>query len=226
MLGINLLFATYFVINEIKQLKEEGVNYLYSFWNYIDLIPPIGMYIIAGTLVLGLFDIKMPMAVERSILSIVTFFMWMKFLYFLRIFRNTGYLIRMIVEVVKDMRHFFTVLFITIAAFGDSFLTLSYGNPADSEDRFVSGFTDSLIYTYRMILGDFDTGAFGTVAQPLVMAMFLLCTIFNMIVMLNLLIAIISESFARVTSLSEQATYQERCSMIAENNYLIPDSVK
>ena len=148
------------------------------------------------------FHIDFDITLERSILSIVTFFMWMKFLYFLRIFKNTGYLIRMISEVVVDMRHFFLVLFICVAAFGDSLLTLSYGNP-EGEDRFIHGFVDSLIYTYRMILGDFDTGAFGQVAQPLVMGMFLLCTVFNMIVMLNLLIAIISDSYARVTNLSE-----------------------
>lgn len=137
---------------------------------------------------------------ERGLLSVITFFMWFKFLYFLRIFKNTGYLIRMIVEVVKDMRNFFLVLLITIAAFGDSFLRLSLGNTEDAQ--FTTGFWDSLIYTYRMILGDFDTGAFGDVAAPLVMILFLLCTIFNMIVMLNLLIAIISDSYAKVTGLS------------------------
>ena len=77
-----------------------------------------------------------------------------------------------------------------------------------------------------MILGDFDTSHFGIVAQPLVVVMWLLCTMFNMIVMLNLLISIISDSYARVTNISAQATYQERCKMIAENHYLIPEDVK
>ena len=47
-----------------------------------------------------------------------------------------------------------------------------------------------------------------------------------MIVMLNLLIAIISDSYARVTAASELTTYQERASMIAENAYLVPEEVK
>lgn len=136
----------------------------------------------------------------------ITFFMWFKFLYFLRIFTSFGYLIRMIVEVIKDMRNFFLVLFITIAAFGDSFLALSLGNKEESE-RFTTGFTDSLIYTYRMILGDFATDEFGSMAPVVVLVFFLVCTIFNMIVMLNLLIAIISDSYARVTNSSNQTTY-------------------
>ena len=206
----------------MNQLRGEGFEYLYSFWNYIDLIPPIGMY--AMVFMLGardLFQVNVSSDVERTVLAIVSFFMWMKFLYFLRIFKETGYLIRMIIEVIKDMRNFFLVLLITVAAFGDSFSTIALGN-TNEKDVFTTGFFDGLIYTYRMILGDFDTTSFGNVAAPLVMALFLLCTVFNMIVMLNLLIAIISDSYARVTANSEQTTYQERASMIAENNYLVP----
>jgi hypothetical protein len=159
--------------------------------------------------------------------------MWFKFLYFLRIFKSTGYLIRMIVEVIKDMKNFFLVLFITIAAFGDAFLRISLANKitvdesgAEVDNIFTKDFIDSIIYTYRMVLGDFDTSTFGEVATPLVMFLFLLCTVFNMIVMLNLLIAIISDSYARVANISEQATYQERCKMISENHYLIPECKK
>jgi hypothetical protein len=83
-----------------------------------------------------------------------------------------------------------------------------------------------VIFTYRMVLGDFDTGDFGEVAVPLVMTFWFLCTVFNMIVMLNLLIAIISDSYARVTGNAEIATFQEKASMISENCFLIPTRVK
>jgi hypothetical protein len=85
---------------------------------------------------------------------------------------------------------------------------------------------DSVLYIYRMILGDFDTTSFGTVSVTYVWILFLLCTVFNMIIMLNLLIAIISESFARINSVSVQASYQEKAGIIAENSYLIPQSRK
>ena len=55
------------------------------------------------------------------------------------------------------------------------------------------------------------------------MVLFLMCTVFNMIIMLNLLIAIISDSYARVKAISSQATYQERCALLTENYYLIPE---
>ena len=128
----NVVMATYFMINEVRQLMGEGLSYLASFWNYIDLVPPIGIYFISAVLIFEELNIKLDVATERGLLSVITFFMWMKLLYFLRIFQNTGYLIRMIIEVIKDMQYFFLVLLITIAAFGDSFLRISLGNePGD-----------------------------------------------------------------------------------------------
>lgn len=80
--------------------------------------------------------------------------MWFKFLYFFRIFKSYGYLTRLIILVISDMKDFLVVLFITIVAFSDSLLTISLGNTPDQ--RFVTDFTDSIIYTYRIVLGDFD----------------------------------------------------------------------
>lgn len=57
-------------------------------------------------------------------------------------------------------------------------------------------------------------------------ALFILCTVFNTIVMLNLLIAIISETFSLVKENALNASYQEMASMIAENAYLIPEKIK
>jgi len=44
--------------------------------------------------------------------------------------------------------------------------------------------------------------------------------------MLNMLIAIIGESFGTVNSMQKQASYQERARIIAENDFLIPKSRK
>ena len=44
--------------------------------------------------------------------------------------------------------------------------------------------------------------------------------------MLNLLIAIIGETFENFKDNSSSATYQEMATMIAENSYLIPDHIR
>lgn len=51
--------------------------------------------------------------------------MWFKFIYFLRCTDSTGWLVRMLVEVMKDMGSFLLVYVITILAFADAFYSMS-----------------------------------------------------------------------------------------------------
>jgi len=114
------------------------------------------------------------------------------------------------------------MLLLTFVAFADSIRQISTSN--EPENDFINGtFLTSVAFVYRMVLGDFDTNEFGEVAVSYVWILFILCTVFNMIIMMNLLIAIISESFANVTIVSEQASYREMADIIYENTYLIPD---
>ena len=43
-----------------------------------------------------------------------------------------------------------------------------------------------------------------------------------MIIMMNLLIAIVSDAFVEVKEVASQANYRERASIISENLYLVP----
>jgi len=50
-IGILLLiiqgfFAIYFLVNEGRQIVNDGLDYLVSFWNIIDIIPPIGIIVL------------------------------------------------------------------------------------------------------------------------------------------------------------------------------------
>jgi|LauGreDrversion4_2_1035121.scaffolds.fasta_scaffold667532_2 hypothetical protein len=76
-----------------------------------------------------------------------------------------------------------------------------------------------------MCLGDFGTDeeAFGTIATPFMWALFILSSVLNMIIMLNLLIAIISESFTKINSVSKQANVRERANIIFENLRFVPE---
>ena len=83
------------------------------------------------------------------------------------------------------------------------------------------GFFGSFFCFCRMRLGDFNT-EFGTVQVSLGWFMFFLCSMFNMIIMLNLLISIIGESYGKISENLKAAAYQEKAGMIAENSFLIP----
>jgi hypothetical protein len=79
------LFASYFLANEIRQFRKDGLDYLASIWNWIDIIPPIGIFIMLCINIMSTW-IDFNNSFERVIQAIATFFMWFKLLYFLRIF--------------------------------------------------------------------------------------------------------------------------------------------
>jgi hypothetical protein len=152
--------------------------------------------------VIGEFDDGENRNLEANLQATISLCIWLKLLYFLRIFKQTGYLIRIIIEVIKDMRSFLLILSLTFIAFGDAFNSINTSN--EESDKFSGGiWIESIFYVYRMVLGDMNLDSLGTVSLLYVYILFIMCTVFNMIIMLNLLIAIISESFGRINEVSE-----------------------
>jgi len=69
-----------------------------------------------------------------------------------------------------------------------------------------------------------STDTFDETIQPFsVWILFVSCILYTNVVMLNLLIAIVSEAYALINENADNANYYERACLIAENHYLIPD---
>lgn len=114
----------------------------------------------------------------------------------------------MIIEVIRDMKIFLTVLVLVLCAFADAFLSLSNGNKDEAFQFAGSNFPEALLYSYWLRLSDFQLDLFNDSVQSFTAwVLFTLASILVLIVMLNLLIAIISESFAKINALSVQASY-------------------
>lgn len=60
---------------------------------------------------------NLPKFILRPISSVCLIIMWIKLFYFLRIYESTSQLIRMIIEIVVDMKNFLFVLLIGIFSF-------------------------------------------------------------------------------------------------------------
>ena len=87
--------------------------------------------------------------------------MWLKFLYFLRLFDATGYLIRIVLNMVWDMKIFIMILFIVQMGFGEAFLRLS---EQSGDAAFLENFGFAFIYAFRLTIGDNDTSAFADIS--------------------------------------------------------------
>lgn len=125
--------------------------------NYIDIIPPVFLIIIiAIDTITHNSGIKMEGSFNsffRTVQSINTFFIWFKMIFFMRIFSGTAYLIRMIIQVIIDMKAFMLIFFISIIAFGDAMLAVAMGNGENKDKdgkplQFISNFFASFGYAY------------------------------------------------------------------------------
>lgn len=98
--SILISFSLYFLHNEYWQLRNSSTlwSYFTSIWNYIDLIPILMVF--TAMFISFLSSIQKEnnfLKVERYINAVASFFIWFKLLYFFRVFRVYGHLIKTIV---------------------------------------------------------------------------------------------------------------------------------
>lgn len=145
------------------------------------------------------------------LLAVLTMLVWIRIISFLRLFSQTRSLIRLLIEVIKDMIPFMLVLLIGVGAFTTAIYIVINNHSLAIENERIS-FVDSLKHVYRLMFGDFDTDNYGT---PL-WILFIFSSIFMPLIMLNMLIAIMSDTYERVSSNSIEADGKELNTLILE----------
>jgi hypothetical protein len=116
-------------------------------------------------------------------------------------------LITMIIQCIVDMIPFLILVAITTVAFA----ALNKIDPFTNGDGYPNSFAQHIIDQYRFMYGenpDSDT--------DLKLTLYVLFSLFMCIVMLNLLIAIISETFAQVTAISKSEDLRQVCEVLIE----------
>ena len=118
------------------------------------------------------------------------------------------------------MKFFVSVFMIATMAFANAFYILGRNSSDDAGNLAGSKITDAFIFVYRMGIGDFQTGGFGTRDEEILWIIFLFNTILVLVVLLNLVIAIMDETFDRVQETQEYSKLKEITQMIRENEFL------
>lgn len=201
------VFSVYFLLNEGYQIINQGVDYFLTFWNYSDLCSPVFIIVVISYELRLIHDnTYVKPAGVVTLHSIACLLMWLKFFYFLRIFRHTGYFIRMLSDVIYDIRLFIVVISIVFLGFGDAFYRLSQYTSPDS--AWLGNYALGTAYAFLMSIGSNDPSAFDANVQTgACWVLFVFSIALTNIVMLNLLVAIISESFAKINDSKYNANY-------------------
>lgn len=124
-----------------------------------------------------------------------------------------------------DIRVFSIMLLFCLAAFANVLMILD-NNRDNPEDKNIAAYTgsfifDAMIHAYLTGLGDFNKDNYSLSDDVIVWIMFLIATFLVQLVFMNMLIAIMGESFGRITAIQEQSTLKEICGMIDDCHWLL-----
>lgn len=146
---------------------------------------------------------------------------WLRFLLYLRTVDQFSWMVRMITECIYDMLPFFTIFMISVLAFSDAFLSIDQGLQllnliperdvpvhASYYEKYFQGYIVAIQKSYLTSLGEFDDSLEHYDEWDWLV--FFICTIFNIVLLLNLLIAIISETFANIKESKDETSYKEK----------------
>ena len=207
-----ILFVIYNAYYEVKQIIFYKLHYFKSFWNIVDLISITLNSFVCISEIAGLNDADL-----TTVTAVAVIFMWLKLFYFGRIFLHTASMVTMVIDITKDMKYFLIVFLLAVAGFGNCYLILARNDPGDEENT-GSNYFRSFIYAYKQALGEFDTDSFTGTDKYLLYFIWFLNVIVTLIILLNLLIAIMGDTFDRVRESSENNMLKE----LSKSHFLTP----
>eukprot|EP00210_Caulerpa_lentillifera_P002852 g2726.t1 len=183
-----------------------------------------------------LLVIVIPMLIKRcgfgsdevaGVMAVASVLLWMKLLFYAQAFKSTGPMVIMMREIIVDIRWFLFILFAFLVGFGVAFFVLlSHKRKQDNDNNKENPFSDPWMSVVTMILlmlsevGDSldsidnnDMPQAITILAAITLVAFLAAVA---IVLLNLLIAIMGDSFDRVKNHERSLFLRKRASVVQE----------
>ena len=166
-----------------------------------------------------------PATIIRTVAALAAFLLWIKVFYWMRLFRKTAYFITLITQTIFDIKVFVLMLLLIISAFANFYFIINNNTPEnpsykkshpDEDFHYVDTYVgqsvfDALIAMYLLGLGEFDIDGTYTKGPDIKLAwfFFILATFIILVVFMNMLIAIMSDTFANVLSVEAESSLDE-----------------
>jgi WD40 repeat protein len=200
----NILLFSFELFQMITDFKE----YWLDAWNNIDFARNVLCFAFI------IVDIQ-ELSIKDEVLAVLTLISFVRGMSYFRIFESTRYLINLVFEVFKDMTAFLALLIYCTLSY--CFINMIFSRTRKLEpEQEPPGFEDSLSAAYKMNFGDF--GDPSSITEWFVVTLMMLI---NPIVMLNLLISILGDTYSRVQENSAIADMKELLEMIIEVEQLL-----
>ncbi|GIL44006.1 hypothetical protein Vafri_1590, partial [Volvox africanus] len=206
------------VVQEVRQMMFFKLGWFRQPWNLMDFASST----IMGTIITLHLTCKTDAEWLRGLAAIEVALLFMRLLYFAMADDRLGSFFRMVIEVLRDCWLFFVFLGILFIGWGLA-LTVMQGHNATIQDTYLQLFT--------MIFGDFQMSLLrsadaGSKGLDHLWRMFAsLYQILVTIILLNLLIAIINDSYERINDNEACESLRNKLTLIVEAESVLPSSM-
>lgn len=191
--GLNFIF-------ELSQMVQNFGYYIGDIWNIIDQIRILSSCLAALLLILGTDK-----WITQEALSVALLFSMFRLISIFRLFSGTRYMIRMVFQVILDISSFLLLLFFTTFTLAFSFFVLK------PEAGVYSTFTQ----IYLMNFGEFEYEQLA--GNDLYSSgLFYVALFINPLVMMNLLIATMENTYSKIQENLLISNYREIASLTIE----------
>lgn len=122
----------------------------------------------------------------------------------------------MIVQVIIDMKAFMSILVASVVLFAIVLMRLSLSlEQMDGETGLEASFQTQLLDSYALVLGEIG-GFKDHLTSPAGKLVLIVATVFQVIIMLNLLISVVSDTYDKVQMDSISYDYRSKCKLLRE----------
>mmetsp|Transcript_35065 Transcript_35065/g.31597 ORF Transcript_35065/g.31597 Transcript_35065/m.31597 type:complete len:201 (+) Transcript_35065:748-1350(+) len=182
--GLSIFFDCFVLIYELIQMKLYGFReYWSNVANIVDFSSSI--LIIVASIFGWALDSLDPLAVNW-VVSVAIIFGYTKLLSYAKVFDNTRRFIRITGEIIWDMRSFIMMLLFIFFSFTIIFICL------DEAEEFTFG--SMFLLSYNYLFANYESEGLTT-SQYI---FFVIFTLLLAVVLINMLIAIMGDSYSRV----------------------------
>ena len=179
-----LVLSSGFLYMEVLQMEDGLAGYFESFWNYVDVTAFTMQILVDLEVILG-FGVT----ILRPMSAVSLLCLFVKILYFARGFGRWGTQVKMMFKILEDMQPFLLILMVFVSGFGVAFwIVLHDENESFSEP--------GKSITYVLNLAVYGQGELDPMDNTYLTASFgQILMLFISLVLLNMLIAIMSDTF-------------------------------
>ncbi|XP_061602012.1 polycystin-2-like [Cololabis saira] len=211
----------HFLLQQLKRVQRTRGSYSLDLWNVCDWL----VYcLLITSFIVHLADVFHPVdflhVLSLRLFSITVIFLWLRLMKHVRAFRLMGPFIVMLGNIVGDVMRFLFLYLVIFIPYACSFWIIFGGSASVPSMQSVSGLLFSL---YRITLVDeYEFAAMATVdavMAPLLCGSFLAA---SSILCVNLLVALLTETFQRVYDNSQANAVMQQAAVILQLDESLP----